>query len=853
MKTKTPSMERLKSVCACISFLMLSSLTNLTAQTGQNDPNFNSADNISGQGANNDVSISVVQPDNKIIIAGAFTSYNGVTANKLTRLHPDGKKDKNFKVGTGTNGVINSIALQTDNKIIIAGDFNLYNNKVANKIARLNVNGTFDNSFNGGIGANSPIQQVVNQSNDKVLVAGHFTTYNSVAVKGLVRLNKNGSLDNSFHAILSDSLIDLQQIALQSDGKIIVAGLWRYDPDFYPYYTAIRLNADGSRDYSFQGSLTSSGDLHARIVKIKFEADGNMLLAVQLRDAGSSVPYHGALLRFDQWGNRIAMSGFFWITDLLVQQDGKIILVGLSDEEWYILKRKVVRLTSDFLPDPTFLFNDENEYRTALECFINTASLQADEKIILGGHFFEVNGIVSNNIARLNTNGTIDNSFNQHKGCDGTVLATAVQSNERIIIAGSFSRYNYEVANGIARLRRNGQLDPSFNAGIGANGKINTVAIQSNGKILIGGKFTSFNGNDCHNIARLNTDGSFDASFAPAQTDGEVRKIKIHADGRIVLAGDFKNVNSEAAQGIARIYQSGKLDETFHSSIDLQYKSGVYDFAFAADQLYVGIIYKNNIGYTSKTDLLRLNDNGDQDTGFNIPTDEVYEIYSVALTNDGKPVVGGLKEYPSSTLKGLLMQFNTDGTIDPSFEYRSAEYNLAGRIRAIQVLGNNKQIIGGDFDGHIQLIGADGRIDENFSGSAGNTVYTFAPVSNEKLIVGGVFSDCQSIVRNGVARIRAEITSEPAVASASSIAGAADEEIARVSVYPVPVSSEVTIKNLVPGSVFKIFNSIGKEMYSGMATTELPTIELSNYRNGIYFIVAEVNGKRYTTKFSVEK
>ncbi|HRG39435.1 MAG TPA: T9SS type A sorting domain-containing protein, partial [Bacteroidia bacterium] len=72
-------------------------------------------------------------------------------------------------------------------------------------------------------------------------------------------------------------------------------------------------------------------------------------------------------------------------------------------------------------------------------------------------------------------------------------------------------------------------------------------------------------------------------------------------------------------------------------------------------------------------------------------------------------------------------------------------------------------------------------------------------------------------------------------------------------VYPVPASSSVNIQNLPPGSVFKIFNAIGKEMYSGVATTEQSTIELSKYINGIYFIVAEVNGERYTRKFSVEK
>ncbi|HET6226109.1 MAG TPA: T9SS type A sorting domain-containing protein [Bacteroidia bacterium] len=845
MKTKKPSMERLKRLCFGASFLMLSSIT-LTAQTGQNDPNFNSADNISRQGANQDVSVSVVQPDNKILIAGEFTTYNGARANQLTRLNADGKKDKNFKIGNGPNGPINSIALQTDNKIIIAGDFNIYNTIVANKIARLNTNGTIDNSFNGGVGANSPILQVINQSNDKILVAGNFTTYNSVAAQGLVRLNKNGSLDHSFHAVITDSLIDVQQIALQPDGKIIVAGLWSFVEDSYPFHTAIRLNADGSRDFSFQATPTGSGDLHAKVVKVKLETDGSILLAVQLYDAGSSVPYHGSLIRYDKWGNKTAFKGFFWETDLLVQQDGKIILVGFANTDWFVYKRKVIRLNTDFGIDSTFLFNDENEYRSAYDCFLSTAALQSNGKIIIAGHFYEVNGFVANNIARLNTNGTFDDTFNSHNGCNGTVLATAVQSNQRIIMAGIFSRYNSESVNSIVRLRRTGQLDPSFDAGSGANGKINTVAIQSDGKILIGGKFTSFDGNACNNIARLNADGSFETGFsARAQADGKVRKIKIDVENRIVVAGDFRNVDGEAAPGIARLYQSGKLDETFQSPLVFDYQGGVYDFVFSGAQLYAAVIYKNVIMFTVKTDLLRLNDNGDQDVSFTIPANKAYEIFTVALTNNGKPVAGGL----SSASNGLLTQYNLDGTIDPLFEHEGITYR-AGAVRTIQVLENDKLIIGGDFANHLKLIRSNGYIDDDFSGSTGNNVYTLSPASNEKLIVGGVFSDCQSVVRNSIARIRAEVTVlPPAPAAMAAVSTAATD----VVVYPVPASSSVNIQNLAPGSVFKIFNAIGQEKYSGIATTEKSTIELSNYVSGIYFIVAEVNGKQYTSKFSVEK
>jgi uncharacterized delta-60 repeat protein len=144
-----------------------------------------------------------------------------------------------------------------------------------------------------------------------------------------------------------------------------------------------------------------------------------------------------------------------------------------------------------------------------------TTAIQSDGKIVIGGNFTSYNGTASNYIARLNTDGSLDGGFNPGTGANNYILTTRVQSDGKIIIGGHFTTYNGTARNRIARLNTDGSLDAGFNPGTGADSYIGTTAIQSDGKIIIGGGFTSYNGTARNYIARLNTDGSLDAGFNP--------------------------------------------------------------------------------------------------------------------------------------------------------------------------------------------------------------------------------------------------------------------------------------------------------------------------------------------------
>jgi uncharacterized delta-60 repeat protein len=829
------------------------------AQDGKNDGSFNTFDNVSAQGPNDNVRVSAVQPDNKILIAGNFTRYNGVEANKLARLQPDGKIDKSFTAGTGTDGSINTIAVQNNSKILIGGDFTSYNGTAINKIARLNANGSIDKNFKSGIGADNGILKIVTQSDGKILVAGRFTKYNDIPVKGLVRLNTNGSMDTTFGAGISDSMSSIHQIALLPNGKIIVTGKARnFNGDFINTIETIRLTSTGQRDYSFQQCRFSVGDLYPTINSIGIENDGNLLLAGTNQDGGSSVPYHGLLIRINTQGQILTKKGTFWINSMAIQNDGKIMALGFDNPDWGIIKRRVVRLNKDLTPDTTFILQDKNTYADPSESSIQTLSLQLDGKLIVGGNFFELNGLLASNIARLNPDGKFDDTFNQRRGCNGIVYASAV-SNGKIILGGEFSKYNYQPAYNIVRLKKTGDWDSAFNTGSGTNGKIYTIAVQPDDKILIGGNFTSFNGHACSNIARLNTDGSFDKTFKNVKANDIVRKITIDKNDKIIIGGDFTSVNGTRRIAAARMLQTGTLDDTFKPEIDSI--GAVYDCSIDnAGKVYLALNYKNTPEYYIESKVVRFNNNGTKDPVFYSPPSIFFKINSISLTdNKSRLLVAGSGYYSPSEFyppKGIVVKLNPDGTEDTTtFKKQALALYLDKEVRTINVLMDNRILIGGDFSinktwmDHIGLLSSTGKVDQSFVGNANGNVYSSILSQNNKAVIGGAFTEYSGYVRNGVARINFDIYSELSIPIENIEIGFGIS----LNVYPNPAVSAITVDHLESGSVFKIYNSSGIEMFSGVSTNEKPTIELNNYANGIYFMVAEKGGIRSNTKFIVSK
>jgi len=317
-------------------------------------------------------------PGGKVLATGAFYGSSSPAYNRIFRLNNDGSFDDTFNSGEqGASGIIAATAIQPDGKILIGGGFPMYNGVTVNGIARIHQDGSIDNTFDTGTGFSSIlpppwVRSIVIQSDGKIVVGGGFTSFNGTSIAGVVRLNADGSIDNSFDPGSGPNNI-VQSVALQADGKILAAGVFG---SFNGISTGriARLNTDGSLDNTF--TTATSGD----------------------------------------------------ILRMLVQPDGKILTSGAN----------FYRLESDGSLDPGFFLDNVGNNS------FNGLALQSDGKIILTGFFSSYLSVSRNHIIRLNTDGTLDMSFDSEQGFATNPNHIALQEDGKIIVFGGYKYKDVE-------------------------------------------------------------------------------------------------------------------------------------------------------------------------------------------------------------------------------------------------------------------------------------------------------------------------------------------------------------------------------------------------------------------------
>ena len=194
--------------------------------------------------------------------------------------------------------------------------------------------------------------------------------------------------------------------------------------------------------------------------------------------------------------------------------------------------------------------------------------IQPDNKTVFSGDFRAYNGTLRNRIARMNADGSLDTGFmaSPNSGANDTISCVALQPDGKVLIGGVFTSFNSTNRFHIARLNSDGTLDASFSTGLGANGSVWALALQTDGKVLIGGNFTSVNSTNRNNIARLNSDGSLDTGFS-GRPNGTVNAIALQADGKVVLGGQFTSLDNTNYSHIARLNVDGSLDTSFNAGL----------------------------------------------------------------------------------------------------------------------------------------------------------------------------------------------------------------------------------------------------------------------------------------------
>jgi uncharacterized delta-60 repeat protein len=199
-------------------------------------------------------------------------------------------------------------------------------------------------------------------------------------------------------------------------------------------------------------------------------------------------------------------------------------------------------------------------------------------KVLIGGDFESYNGTPRSGIARLNADGSLDTTFNPGTGPSDfpAVLSVTVQSDGKVLIGGFFTSYNGTPRNYVARLNADGTLDPTFNPGTGADEPVYSVAVQSDGKVLIGGDFTSYNGTSRSRIARLNGDGTLDTTFNPGTgATRAVYSVALQKDGKVLVGGDFSSFDGIPRAFLVRLHNDPATEAlTVTSSSRVQWLRG---------------------------------------------------------------------------------------------------------------------------------------------------------------------------------------------------------------------------------------------------------------------------------------
>ena len=190
--------------------------TGIYAQT--QDIDHNSISKIVA-GTNGPIYAILFQEDGKILVGGAFDTYNGISRNGINRLNPDGTLDATFVQGPAANDAVYSIALQSDGKILVGGMFTTFDSETRNHLARLNPDGTLDTSFNPSTDVNGIVDCINVQTDGKIRVASSFISKDDNAKNQVIRMHSDGSLDTTFERIKNATLTNP---ILPIDEKVVV-------------------------------------------------------------------------------------------------------------------------------------------------------------------------------------------------------------------------------------------------------------------------------------------------------------------------------------------------------------------------------------------------------------------------------------------------------------------------------------------------------------------------------------------------------------------------------------------------------------------------------------------------------
>ncbi|MDB5269610.1 MAG: hypothetical protein JWP58_2650 [Hymenobacter sp.] len=789
------------------------------------------------------------QADGKRVVGGFFSRVNGAAAtSNLIRLDDAGVVDAAFSQNVGTaSGAAQVLGLPTGQYLLAGGGNTLTAGGLTRtELLRLNANGTADASFSAGAGPSSSAgsyaygQAFAVQADGKILVAGSFEQYNNVPAAGVVRLNANGSVDPTFNVGtgLDPTTAYPAALAVQADGKILLGG--EFDAfNGQPAAGVVRLNANGSVDASFAPPLMRYSYVEGLIV----QPDGKVLFNGFLNLPGNPPQYAGVarLLPNGTLDPNFVTSNFLdgdvQTTNgqpaMLLQPDGKIIVGGNFTNA---AGNRVARLNSDGTSDLTF------QVGTGPNIAPGTLGLQANGTVLVGGSFGAFND-VEQPLVRLTAAGGLDAAFSPRLQNVGSASALALQPDGKVLLGGDFTEINGQAVHRLVRLQPGGALDAGFSAATGVlPSTVTCLALQPNGKVVVGTN---------EGVSRYEASGSPDAGFTPFVSGtgyyaGGIAALALQADGRVLVAGGLNGtVNGTVISALARLTTTGAVDPSFVRNAN----DPVVGTAVGADAVLVQadgrivLASRFRVGAASIYRVVRYGSTGALDATFNNTATYNYSgstavgrVLALAQQADGKLLVGGSFNQIDGVQRYNVARLTTTGALDASF---ISLVPMSGAVRVLTIQPNGRVLLGGNFfmsstptRNNLARVLADGQLDATFGATANTNsqVRAVAVQPDGAILLAGSFTTVGGQARVGVARITA-----PNVLHVAAPAAVA----ARTAAWPVPAHDQLHIAPDFSAHplTLELLDALGRPVRQQPATSAPEqTMTVANLPTGVYLL-----------------
>jgi|GEM_PF-3305315 len=443
-------------------------------------------------------------------------------------------------------------------------------------------------------------------------------------------------------------------------------------------FIVISISSAQEIDHSFKlpTPITS-----AKIYSIKFQDDGKILVGGDFAVFGNDEI--NSLIRLNSDGS---VDETFSVAENEIVKDIKI----LSNGDLIVISNdKLVKLNSS----GALLENIDTS------SFIATA-IQTNEKIVAVGYDTKL-GLRKHFLRRYNNDLTIDATFKQNNEFDQAFTDVEMQG-DNIVVSGRFSEINGIEKNDLARFDTNGNIDNSFDTGSGTGDLIGSITIQENGKILLGNTYIySFNGNSTGKLVRLNVNGDQDFSFNyPSSITGPVSEIYLK-DTTIIIASPFNNSNQTF---ICKIDTSGNFIDSFQN-IEIDYSSTIVIDRSSDVEILTNALSANG----NEFGLSKYDQNGILDTDFN-PEIGSYGYYETGDYYNNKLIVAGNFLKLGEIYTTNLALIEEDGSINSDFIFDNSFKNTIPS----QVMFKNDTTIYLAYGSELVKLNSKGDIDGEF-------------------------------------------------------------------------------------------------------------------------------------------